>query len=225
MTTFSAPTSEDRFSAVVRSATAADHGRAAASGFMSALFRRELPLAAYTEMVAQQAFAYAVLEQAADAVSTHPVAGVFVDDALRRSPALVADMQVLVGPDWIERHRPSEATRTFCARMEAVCTEAPERLVAHHYTRYLGDLSGGQMIGQIACQTYGLAPGAGASFYDFDAIPDVEAYKEQYRRRMDQASWSEDERDALLDEVRIAYRLNTDVVDELDRRLGAGAFG
>jgi heme oxygenase len=226
MTTFQAPTSEDhRFSAVVRSATFADHERAAVSRFTSALFHGTLPLAAYAEMVAQHHCAYLVLEQAGDALASHPVAGRFVDEALRRVPSIEADLVVLLGSDWRDDVRPSESTRAYCDRMAEVCAEAPERFVAHHYTRYMGDLSGGQMIGRRARQAYGFNEGAGAAFYEFDGIADAAEYKDRYRTHLDDAPWSDDERAALLDEVRVAYRLNTAVIDELDRQLGAGAFG
>lgn len=226
MTTFQAPTSEDhRFSAVVRSATFADHERAAVSAFMSAMFDGSLPLAAYTEMVAQHYYAYVVLEDAGDALSQHPIAGGFVDEALRRVPSIEADLTTLLGADWRATVRPSASTRAYCDRMAEVCVDAPERFVAHHYTRYMGDLSGGLMIGRRARQTYGFDDGAGAAFYQFDLIPDPGEYKDRYRTRLDEAPWSDDERAALLDEVRVAYRLNTEVFDELDAQLGAGAFG
>lgn len=226
MTTFPTQTTEaQRFSAVVRSATVDDHERAAVSSFMTALFHRELPLAAYTAMVAQHHYAYLVLEQAGDALASHPVAGPFVDEALRRVPALEADLSALIGQDWRSHIQPGAATQAYCDRMTQVCVESPERFVAHHYTRYMGDLSGGLMIGRIAREAYGLPSGPGASFYEFDQIPDPTSYKEQYRLRLDTADWDEDEQAALLDEVRTAYRLNTEVFDELDRELGAGAFG
>ncbi len=226
MTTFQAPTSEDqRFSAVVRSATFEDHERAAVSQFMTALFGGHLPLAAYTEMVAQHYYAYAVLEDAGAALRSHPVAGGFVDDALRRLPSLEIDLTTLLGAQWRSFVRPGAATRAYCDRLASVCVEQPERFVAHHYTRYMGDLSGGLMIGRRARQTYGFEAGAGAAFYEFDDIADPVAYKDAYRDRLDRVPWSDDERAALLDEVRVAYRLNTEVFDELDAQLGAGAFG
>ena len=226
MTTFQAPTSEDRrFSSVVRSATFDDHERAAMSAFMSAMFDGSLPLAAYREMVAQHYYAYVVLEDAGDALAQHPIAGGFVDEALRRVPSIEADLTSLLGPDWRASVRPSTSTRAYCDRMAEVCVESPERFVAHHYTRYMGDLSGGLMIGRRARQTYGFDDGAGAAFYQFDQIPDPGEYKDRYRTRLDEAAWNDDERVALLDEVRVAYRLNTAVFDELDAQLGAGAFG
>ena len=219
-----ANTTAERFSDTIRSATFGDHERAAVSGFMAALFGRDLPLSAYRQMVAEHHYAYTVLEGSGDALVDHPVAGPFVDEALRRLPALEADLVSLAGADWRDELVPCAATVAYCERMSEVCVASPERFVAHHYTRYMGDLSGGQMIGELARDVYGLAPGAGAAFYEFPGIADTFAYKEGYRRRLDTAAWSPDERDALLDEVRIAYGLNTDVFADLGRTLAAGGF-
>lgn len=205
------------FSEVVRTATFTDHEAAATSGFMTALFDRSLPLEAYTAMVAQHWFAYVVLEEAADRLVDHPVAGAFVVEELRRAPSLEADLSHLLGEDWRERIAPSDATVRYCDRMTEVCLEYPETFVAHHYTRYLGDLSGGQMIGRIARSVYGLEGGAGAAFYEFPGIGDPGAFKDEYRRRLDVAAWNEAERTRLLAEVALAYRLNTEVFDDLDR--------
>lgn len=211
----------ERFSDTVRTATFADHETAAMSGFMTALFQEQLPIESYTSMVVQHWYAYVVLEQAGDALADHPVAGAFVDEALRRVPALEADLTHLIGGDWRERISPSESTTAYVVRMNEVCFDRPEAFVAHHYTRYMGDLSGGQMIGRIARRSYQLEPGAGAAFYEFPDIEDLNAFKDDYRHKLDVADWSAEERERLLAEVAFAYRLNTDVFTDLDTELEA----
>ena len=216
------PPADVRFSEVIREATFSDHEQAAMSGFMTALFHRELPIDAYTSMVAQHWFAYVELERAGDQLADHPVAGAFVREELRRVPSLEADLVHLLGEGWRERIAPSPSTTRYCERMAEVCVEQPEAFVAHHYTRYMGDLSGGQMIGRIAREAYSLEPGAGAAFYEFPDIDDLGAFKDAYRRQLDEAAWTEQERERLLAEVVVAYRLNTEVVADLDRELRDG---
>ena len=216
------PPADVRFSEVVREATFSDHEQAAMSGFMTALFDRQLPIDAYTSMVAQHWFAYVELERAGDQLVDHPVAGPFVREELRRVPALEADLMHLLGDGWPEQIAPSPSTTRYCDRMAEVCTAHPEAFVAHHYTRYMGDLSGGQMIGRIAREAYALEPGAGAAFYEFPDIEDLGAFKDEYRRQLDEAAWSDEERERLLREVALAYRLNTEVFEDLDRALAEG---
>ena len=52
----------------------------------------------------------------------------------------------------------------------AFAADAP-RLIAHAYVRYLGDLSGGRIVGRILARSPGLGPEA-LSFYDFPGIAD-----------------------------------------------------
>ena len=214
------PTTE-RFSDVIRTTTFSDHETAAMSGFMTALFEERLPVQDYTSMVAQHWYAYDVLERAGDSLADHPVAGAFVVESLRRIPSLEADLVHLVGDDWRDRIQASAATTAYVDRMAEVCFDQPEAFVAHHYTRYMGDLSGGQMIGKIARRTYQLEPGAGAAFYEFPDIEDLTAFKDGYRRQLDVADWTADERERLLAEVVVAYRLNTQVFSDLDAELEA----
>lgn len=209
------------FSRVIRDATFSDHETAAMSGFMTALFDGALPQAAYTDMVAQHWFAYVELERAGDALADHPVAGAFAVEELRRVPPLEADLAHLLGEGWRDAITANDATRRYCERMAEVCIDQPERFVAHHYTRYMGDLSGGQMIGRIARRVYELEAGAGAAFYDFPDIADLGAFKDEYRARLDGADWTDAERESLLAEVVVAYRLNTEVFEDLDRSLTA----
>ena len=80
------------------------------------------------------------------------------------------------------------------------------------------------MIGSVARGTYGFEDGAGAAFYEFADIADPSAYKQAYREHLDTAPWTAAERANLLEEVRVAYGLNTDVFTDLDAMLSAGSF-
>ena len=95
----------------------------------------------------------------------------------------------------------------------------PGGFVAHHYTRYLGDLSGGQHIGRVVARHYGLTPDHGGRFSRFESISDPSAFKDAYRRSLDAAPWDHDERQEVVEEIRTAYRLNTAVFDDLARHV------
>jgi heme oxygenase len=92
--------------------------------------------------------------------------------------------------------------------------------VAHHYTRYLGDLSGGQFIRTLMQRQFGFTDD-GVSFYTFDEIADPKEFKENYRAALDNAPWTESEKTRVLDEVLTAYQLNTDLFSDLDRAKAA----
>src|SRR3546814_9337213 len=87
---------------------------------------------------------------------TDPVASVFITDRLTRLPALEADLEFLIGPDWRERIHPLPTTERYVDRIRTVGTEWAGGFVAPHYTRYLGDLSAGQFIGRLRQRSFGL---------------------------------------------------------------------
>jgi heme oxygenase (biliverdin-producing, ferredoxin) len=203
------------FSAALRAATWANHRRAEETTYLRALVAGRVDRAGYAEMVAQHYFAYVVLEEAGATMRDDAVAGLFVDNALLRVPALEQDLAALLGPDWSTVVSPSPSTRRYCARMREVCFNWPGGFVAHHYTRYLGDLSGGQFLARAIERQLGLDTRTGTAFYDFSAVGDLTAYKNAYRERLDGAPWPATEQARIVTETALAYDLNTEVLVEL----------
>lgn len=207
----------ERFSRALRASTWDDHEKAEYTEYMQALLDGKLSRDGYAALVAQHYFPYLVIEQAAEQMRSDPVAGPFVSDGLTRTPALERDLAFLYGPDWRRQIAPSPATEAYLARLREVCFRWPGGFVAHHYTRYLGDLSGGQVIRHAAEKTYGLVDHVGAEFYVFDRIGSARQFKIDYRSLLDRAPWDEAERQRVIAEVTLAYRLNTAVLAELGR--------
>ena len=83
----------------------------------------------------------------------------------------------------------------YTSRLRALASARdPAPLLAHAYVRYLGDLSGGQVIRRRVARAYGLEDdgGAGVSFYEFAklgggagaTVGDMKKIKEWYRDGM-----------------------------------------
>nr|BFE77760.1 hypothetical protein GCM10020093_003610 [Planobispora longispora] len=157
------------FSEVLKNSTWSDHESAEGDGYLKALMAGRLSREAYGEMVAQHYFAYVALDAASRALADDPVAAPFVFPELYREEALARDLETIYGADWADRIEPSLPTRTLVARINQVASW-PGGYVAHHYTRYLGDLSGGQFIRMALEKIYGYGPGGGVDFYRFDAV-------------------------------------------------------
>ncbi|MEV1285595.1 biliverdin-producing heme oxygenase [Micromonospora sp. NPDC049679] len=208
------------FSTRLRTFTWLDHQAAAADRYGSALVAGELGRDGYADHLAQHYLIYEVLEEAADAMRTDPVAGPFVDDALNRLPALRADLEFLRGPGWARQITPRRATDDYRARLREVCSRTPAWFLAHHYTRYLGDLSHGLLIGEAVTKAYGLTGGDGTAFYRFDAIRDPHGYESVYRERLDVLPLDETTRAGLVGEVGVAHRHTYAVLAELGREPG-----
>jgi heme oxygenase len=209
----SAADTELGLAARVRSLTRADHEAAETTPFVGDLMAGRLDVAAYGRLVTQHYFIYETLERAAEAMRGDPVAGDFVGFGLDRLPALGADLFHLRGPRWRSEITPLPATRDYLARLRSVAFTDPPAFVAHHYTRYLGDLSGGQMVKRALRQQYGVGA-EGTRFYEF---PDVAAgaVKRRYRELLDAAPWSADEQARFIDEVKRAFTHNRQVFEDL----------
>jgi heme oxygenase len=201
------------FSSRLRAATWADHASAEQSTFLADLTKGRIPLAAHVALTAQHYLIYEVLEQAA-AETASP----FHSPALTRLPALRADLEHLAGEDWAQLLAPTTATEEYVARLREIAFTWPGGFVAHHYNRYLGDLSGGQYVARAIAKSYNLTLGEpGLLFYSFPLIEDLQAFKESYRSKLDAAPWDELEMERIIDEVKLAYRLNTDVLNDLGK--------
>ncbi|MEB3261753.1 MAG: biliverdin-producing heme oxygenase, partial [Cyanobacteriota bacterium] len=91
--------------------------------------------------------------------------------------------------------------------------------VGHHYTRYIGDLSGGQILKNIAQKAMSLGEHDGLRFYEFDAIPDEKAFKSNYRATLDGLPIDQAMADRLVEEANHAFHLNMTMVPELEGNL------
>lgn len=211
-----APATPETFSERLRAATWSDHQAAEDHGFTRALMDGTLSLDGYTGMVAQHYFAYVALEETGRRLADDPVAGRFHQPELERVPALVRDLEHLLGADWHDRIAPTPATRTYAARIEQMA-DHPEGFVAHHYTRYMGDVSGGQFIRRVAARTYGLTDAAGVSFYVFDGLGSLPRFRAGYRERLDSLDLDGAAAARLVAETRLAYQFNTEVFADLGR--------
>jgi heme oxygenase len=206
----------DRLSVRVRRSHQAQHDAAQRSGFLDALAAGRLPWEAYADLTAQHWFVYEALEAAGRTMAVDPVVARFVVPELLRLPAIEADLRFLHGPRWFDRIAALPATTTYCTRLRDVAFGADTGFVAHHYTRYLGDLSGGQYLGPAIARSYGLS-GDGHRFFVFPQI-DAPAFRAHYRGLLDALPWSPVQEHAFLAEVGEAYRLNIAVLDELGGR-------
>ncbi|AWS48809.1 heme oxygenase (biliverdin-producing) [Streptosporangium sp. 'caverna'] len=208
--------SESPFSEVLRNATWSDHESAEDDSYLKALMAGQLSREAYGEMVAQHYFAYLALDGASKALAGDPIAAPFVFPELYREEALVRDLETIYGVGWRSRIEPSKPTLTLVARINQVA-DRPGGYVAHHYTRYMGDLSGGQFIRMELQKIYGYGPGGGVDFYLFDEVGSLPRFKNEYRARLDALPLSDADKQHLIRETKLAYQLNTEVLGELGR--------
>ncbi|MGW8332459.1 biliverdin-producing heme oxygenase [Streptomyces sp. NPDC055897] len=204
------------FSTLIRTASHEQHTEAETSTFMGDLLGGRLGVDAYARYTEQLWFVYWALEEGASALAADPVAGPFIQPELMRTAELERDLAHLRGADWRRTASPLPATAAYAKRVALCARTWPAGYVAHHYTRYLGDLSGGQIIRDKAERTWGFArKGDGVRFYVFDGIGNPAAFKRGYRERLDGLGVDDLEKRRVVDECKRAFALNTAVFREL----------
>ncbi|MET9675739.1 biliverdin-producing heme oxygenase [Streptomyces sp. NPDC006482] len=204
------------FSTLIRTASHEQHTEAETSSFMGDLLGGRLAVDAYARYTEQLWFVYRALEEGAEALREDPVAGPFIQTELFRTAALEQDLSHLRGPDWRAGVSPLPATVAYAERVAECAREWPAGYVAHHYTRYLGDLSGGQIIRDKAERTWGFArKGDGVRFYVFEEIGNPAAFKRDYRELLDGVNADDLEKQRIVDECKRAFDFNSAVFHQL----------
>lgn len=203
------------FSQALRERTRGGHSASEGANFMDDLMKGKGTRDDYIALVAQHYFIYEALEAAAETMADDEVASTFISPQLTRLPALEADLLFLLGSDWRASIAPLPTTQRYVARIQEIAAEGwSGGFVAHHYTRYLGDLSGGQIIRTLMQRQFGFDTN-GVGFYLFDEIAKPKEFKETYRDQLDAVAWSDEERERVIDEVLLAYSFNTDLFSDL----------
>ncbi|MEY9990873.1 heme oxygenase [Streptomyces sp. V4I8] len=202
----------DSFSTVIRTASHEQHTEAETSTFMSDLLGGRLGVDAYARYTEQLWFVYEALEAGAERLASDPVAGPFIQPELLRLASLERDLAHLRGPRWRTGLSALPATQAYADRVRECAEDWPAGYIAHHYTRYLGDLSGGQIIRDKAEKTWGFTrKGDGVRFYVFEEIANPAAFKRSYRELLDGVRADDLEKQRIVAECKKAFALNTAV--------------
>jgi heme oxygenase len=200
-------------SELLREGTAAVHRQAEGSAFVSRFVQGTLDRALFAAHLRALHPVYEELESALDANRADARLGAFHLPELWRTAAIETDLAFFRGAAWRD-DPPVSAAGEYAAHLAEVRRSRPLRLVSHAYVRYLGDLSGGQMLKKMAARHLGLTD-RGLAFYEFPLVASAGAAKADFRRRLDALEIDDGERDDLLDEAKRAFVLNGAIFAEL----------
>ncbi|MFI2565941.1 heme oxygenase (biliverdin-producing) [Paenarthrobacter sp. NPDC018779] len=206
------------FSEVLKAQTAAAHEEAEQTGFVTELLAGRLDAKQVSKLLLQNLVIYRALE-AALVVNDDPRLAAFSDPALLRVHALEKDLDVHFGGDWKAQLdsgtlHVTPGADAYAAELTSLGPVSVTYLLAHHYVRYLGDLSGGQIISSLVRRHYGLGP-EGLNFYAFEGIDKIKPYKDAYRHHLDSAPFSAEEKEEIVGHAKNAFATNQQVFVDL----------
>ena len=201
------------FSKQIKEGTKKSHTMAENTGFVKNFLAGMVNEENYRGLIANFYFVYRAMEEEISKHHDDVAVAVIDDPALYRVNSLERDLRYYYGPNWRSIVSPTPACQEYVNRIRDVDKLL---LIGHHYTRYIGDLSGGQILKGIAEKAMtDLPEGEGLHFYDFDDIEDAKEYKNEYRATLDALELDQSQIDAIISEANYAFKLNMYMFDEI----------
>ena len=203
----------------LREGTKKAHTMAENVGFVRCFLRGVVEKKSYRKLVANFYYIYSAMEEELEKHKDHPVVSKIYFPLLNRKASLEEDLAFYYGANWKDQISLSKAGKKYVQRIREISANQPELLVGHSYTRYLGDLSGGQILKTISQRAMNLAGSDGVAFYEFPAIDDEKAFKANYRESLNEAPVDEATADAIVEEANDAFGINMELFQELEGNL------
>lgn len=211
--------------------TRKSHSFAQNTSFVTSFFKGLSNRQAYANLITSLYFVYEAMEEAFDTTNEEYVKLMDYTE-LRRVHSLKKDMEYFHGIDWVSQMNtdvrtssntraavsitPSYATQQYVKRVQTVAKENPKLLIAHQYTRYLGDLFGGQMMGGMASKSLNLEDGRGTAFYTFESIDNAQDFITMWYRTLNSLDLTKEEKNAIVDEANLVFDLNIQILEEIE---------
>ena len=199
----------------LKTGTKRSHTAAENTKFVGSFLRGVVSEQNYRTLIKDFYFVYSAIEEEMERLADDEFLKPIYFKELNRLNFLKMDLRYYYGPNWMMEVKPSEACIQYVERIHEVADKDPYLLVGHHYTRYLGDLSGGQILRNIAEKALDLPKNEGLHFYDFPKIEDKKAFKTKYREGLDKVTTDTSKINDIIAEANYAFRLNMYMFDEL----------
>ncbi len=204
------PRSSTSLTQQLRRRTSVLHNAAEASGVVAAMMNGQVTRSHYALYLRNLLPAYQAMETALQ--DSRTIFPGLAQPSLYRGDRIVADLIALKGPDWAESLPLLASGRLYAERI--AWAGHSELLIAHCYTRYLGDLNGGRVLMRRVLTRFG--PDFPAiAFVTFPDILDIDEFRAAYRHNLDSAEVHLLDPSGVVEEAAIAFQLNIELSREV----------
>tara|TARA_Y100001933_G_scaffold251500_1_gene289283 strand:- start:49 stop:759 length:711 start_codon:yes stop_codon:yes gene_type:complete len=205
----------------LREGTKKSHTMAENTGFIACFLKGVVEKTSYRKLISDLYFVYKTMEEEIERLvkEEHPIIKYIGFKELFRTQTLEKDLKYYYGNDWINQITISVSAQSYVDRIRLVANQSPELLVGHHYTRYIGDLSGGQILKNIAKKALNLKSDEGLNFYEFNLIEDEKLFKKSYSETLNKLPIDQKIADKIIDEANEAFVYNMNMFKELEGNL------
>lgn len=199
---------------LLRDGTSGSHTAAENSAFIRCFMKGVLEPKSYAKHLESFYFVYSALEEELEKKRNDAILGKIYFPELNRKRQIEKDLAHFFSAGHVPVQSP--AAKAYADRIRSIANSQAPLLVAHSYVRYLGDLSGGQILKRVAAKALGIEGTVGLDFYEFPEITSAKDFKDKYRKALDELPLSDSERNAIVEEANTVFELNQKVFDELE---------
>ncbi|XP_029904314.1 heme oxygenase 2-like [Myripristis murdjan] len=188
--------------------TKESHDRAENCHFVKDFLRGRIKRELFKRGTMALYYVYSAMEEEIENRDHPQLAPIYFPTELHRREALARDLEYFYGDDWQEQISLSPGTKPYVDRTHDVGERDPVLLVAHSYTRSMGDLSGGQILKKVAQQALKLpATGEGLNFYQFEGIHSHKGFKQLYRSRINELELDAETKEKLVANLAFGFNM------------------
>ncbi len=203
----------------LRSGTRYSHTLAENTAYMKYFLQGIIGREPFRKLLGNLYFVYGTLEAELLRHCNHKIVSWIYFPQLERKANLEVDLTYYYGNNWREKIVLSKAASNYVTHLHKIAYTEPALLVAHSYVRYLGDLSGGQVLKKIIRSALELPKNLGTRFYEFDyfsSMSDVREFKGQYRDALNSLPVEEELAAKIVKEANYAFSLNCAILHSLE---------
>ncbi|KAG1299103.1 hypothetical protein G6F66_001111 [Rhizopus arrhizus] len=219
----------------MREGTKVIHRAAETSIFTKRFLKGEINTDEYGRYINSLYFVYRSMEALLEEHKDHPSVNlIYFPNELNRKETLERDLAFFYGEDRVASLTDPEtmtpAVKGYVKAMKDACRINPALLVAHSYSRYLGDLSGGQILAKRLKKHIlkyeendsSWDSTEGLNFYYFNHLGNQTEFKNFYRERLNAAKVDAKTRELIVAEAVKSFELNIALFDEIQELSDAG---
>lgn len=188
------------------------HDESKDSGFAVTIMSGEWSPFAFVEWQRSLYPVYNTLETVLKKNRKDPILSIFDHRKLDRSERILHDLATY-NVDPVLDPSPLPCVQDYVACVADTDGSTP-RVLAYHYTRYMGDMIGGQVIARSMKEKYGMSDDS-LTCYDFKELGDLHHYRKNYKILIELLPWSDEEREQFVDEIKTAYKINAVLFEQL----------
>lgn len=195
------------------------HRQAEQSGVIAGILRGTVGRESYVLLLRNLHPVYTALERALETAKAKGQLSSVAQPAVYRTASLAQDLSNLWGAAWRSSLPVLPAAERYVRRVEEAALGDAARLYGHAYTRYLGDLNGGQVLRRLLARSLNFAPSC-LTFYDFPEVADLKGFRISYRDAINRAALPPARFHAAVEEGALAFVHNIELSKAIDA-LGA----